>query len=185
VWGGGGARVTSESMVVAAAPRSSITSGLLAPVYFDFSRGEWPLAGMLSASLPLTRGSYVIFGGHSARPQSVRGNAKPGAYLGQICVAADGPVTLRRPAGGGPKRIFGHNGRKRSLSVRFRHPVGDALRPSPTDGRISDVHNVRLCPFASARGHHAAQGDRLRRGYPKRCRRIFLPETASRLLMAV
>nr|XP_051212005.1 uncharacterized protein LOC127329540 [Lolium perenne] len=44
-------------MVVAAAARTSIASGLLAPVYFDFSRGEWPLAGMLSASLPLTRRS--------------------------------------------------------------------------------------------------------------------------------
>jgi hypothetical protein len=40
----------------------SIASGLLAPVYFDFSREEWPFAGMLPASLPLTRGSYVIFG---------------------------------------------------------------------------------------------------------------------------
>jgi hypothetical protein len=35
-----GARVTSESMVVDAAARTSIASRLLAPVFFDFSRGE-------------------------------------------------------------------------------------------------------------------------------------------------
>jgi hypothetical protein len=29
---------------------------------------------------------------------------------------------------------------------------------------ILDVQNVRLCPFASARGRHAAEGDRLHRG---------------------
>jgi hypothetical protein len=69
-----GARVTSASMVVAAVARTSIASGLLAPVYFDISRREWQLAGMLSASLPLTRGSYVIFSGHSARPRSVHGD---------------------------------------------------------------------------------------------------------------
>jgi hypothetical protein len=47
--------------------------------------------------------------------------------LGKVCVTVDGPVTLHRPAGGGPRRIFGHGGRKRSLSVRLRRPVGDAL----------------------------------------------------------
>jgi hypothetical protein len=38
-----GARVPSEPMVVAAAARTSIASGLLAPVYFDFSvgNGHW------------------------------------------------------------------------------------------------------------------------------------------------
>jgi hypothetical protein len=43
-----GARVTLTSMVVATAARTSIASRLLAQVYLDFSRGEWPLVGMLS-----------------------------------------------------------------------------------------------------------------------------------------
>jgi hypothetical protein len=40
------------------------------------------------------------------------------------------------------------------------------VRVSPTGRRISDVQNVRLCLFASARGRYAAQGNRLRRGIP-------------------
>jgi hypothetical protein len=39
--------------------------------------------------------------------------------LGQVCVPMDAPVTMRRSAGGGARRIFGH-GRGRA--------AGDALR---------------------------------------------------------
>jgi hypothetical protein len=35
---------------------------------------------------------------------------KPDAHLGQICVAADGSITLRRPAGAEIRRIFRLNG---------------------------------------------------------------------------
>ena len=46
-----------------------------------------------------------------------------GAYLGQVCVSADGPVTLRRPAGEGARRISSHGGRKRPFaSRRWRCP---------------------------------------------------------------
>jgi hypothetical protein len=41
-----------------------------------------------------------------------------------------------------------------------------SLRASPTGRRISDVRNVQLCLFASTRGRHAVQGDRLRRVPP-------------------
>ena len=50
-----------------------------------------------------------------------------GAYLGQVCVSADGLVTLRRPAGGGVRRISGHGGHKRSLNIRLCRAAGDAL----------------------------------------------------------
>jgi hypothetical protein len=39
-----------------------------------------------------------------------------GAYLGQVCVSADDPITLRRAAREGARRIFGQSGRKRSSS---------------------------------------------------------------------
>jgi hypothetical protein len=35
---------------------------------------------------------------------------------------------LRRPAGGGARRISGHDERKRSLSVHLHRAAGDALR---------------------------------------------------------
>jgi hypothetical protein len=72
---------------------------------------------MVTQSLPT--GPGCNHRGHLARPR----RRKPVAYLGQVCVAADGPVTLRRPAGARPRHIFGHDGRKRSLGI-----VGDALR---------------------------------------------------------
>jgi hypothetical protein len=37
------------------------------------------------------------------------------------------PVTLRRPGGEGLGRFFGHDERKRSISVRLHHHVEDAL----------------------------------------------------------
>ena len=52
---------------------------------------------------------------------------KPGAYLGQVCVSADGPITLRRAAGEDARRIYGQSGRKRSLSGHLRRAAGDAL----------------------------------------------------------
>jgi hypothetical protein len=53
------------------------------------------------------------------------------------------------------------------------------------DRPISDVQNVRLYPFRLARGRHAAQGDRLRRGISSSADAFFLAETTSRSLMAV
>jgi hypothetical protein len=46
---------------------------------------------------------------------------KPGTYLGQVCVDADGPVTLRRPTKAGPNAFSITADPKRSLTV------GDAL----------------------------------------------------------
>jgi hypothetical protein len=48
--------------------------------------------------------------------------------LGQVCVSTDSSVTMRRAVGPGTKHIFRPHRRKRSLNVRLRRFVGDALK---------------------------------------------------------
>jgi hypothetical protein len=62
-----------------------------------------------------------MLGATAERPR----RRKPDAYLGQVCVAVDGPITLRRPVGGGPRCIFDHG--LTADAIRFRRLVGDAL----------------------------------------------------------
>jgi hypothetical protein len=47
----------------------------------------------------------------------------------------DGPVTLRRTAGGGARRISDHGGLKRSLGVNLHRAAGDALRQDKSNFR--------------------------------------------------
>ena len=58
---------------------------------------------------------------------------KPGAYLGQVCVSADGPVTLRRAAGEGARRIYDQSGRERPFA---------SLLPSETHRRAATSNTV-------------------------------------------
>jgi hypothetical protein len=46
-----------------------------------------------------------------AGPMDTRADTSRVRGLRQVCVSADGPVTLRRSAGGGARRISGHGGR--------------------------------------------------------------------------
>jgi CMP-2-keto-3-deoxyoctulosonic acid synthetase len=62
------------------------------------------------------------------RPMHQR-RRKRAAYLGRVCVSADGSDITRRATGTGNGRIFIPRGRKRTGSVRLRHPVRDALKP--------------------------------------------------------
>jgi hypothetical protein len=60
--------------------------------------------------------------GHFARPRSVQRRTRD-VYFGQVCVAADGPVTLRRPAERDTRRIFWSGGRKRPLFGPMEMPL--------------------------------------------------------------